>query len=286
MNPTRIFLFYLRALTALVAATAIAPLAHAAELVTQITQNGTGLNAQQPIASSATTRLPQPEGAGTSGGLGDEAYVSVTRTHEYTAVRTDSTTGLLTTAGTGNLQAFPTYLVGLEYVQFANENRPVANYSVDMTFSQAVKAYLFLDNRINGASSGTKAQTTDPTLSGNTAWVLNDGWTRVNTGFMPNGQADYLGLDEGATVASADLRTHTSTGLVAGSGNGLNQFAAIYTKNFDAGPNIGVTKAIGNGSIDFYGVAFQAIVPEPSSLSLCFVGGLCAWGMMKRRSTR
>src|SRR5690348_11823752 len=85
---------------ALAAACVVAWSASAAPLITTITQNGTGVNAQPPLATSATNRQPQPEGAGTSGALADEAYIFVTRTHEYTAVRTDPTTGALTTSST------------------------------------------------------------------------------------------------------------------------------------------------------------------------------------------
>ena len=219
-----------------------------------------------PIATSASSQLPQPAGAGTQGALVDEAYAYTTRTHEWTAAVTDTTTFLLSTT-TGNtngapvatqsVRPFPSYLNGLEYAQFDNASRSITDFSVNMTFAQAVKAYLFIDNR-TGLASGTKANTTDPDLTGPLAWVTTDGWTRVNTGIMPNGQADYLGIDEGATVASADLRTHAASGNVAGSGFGVNNFAAIYTKNFPAGANTGVLKATANGGIDFYGVAVRA----------------------------
>ena len=65
----------------------------------------------------------------------------------------------------------------------------VADYSIDLTFAQPVKAYLFMDNRNDGtAGNNSKTNTTDPNLGGPLAWVTNDGWTRVNTGFMPNGR--------------------------------------------------------------------------------------------------
>ncbi len=90
----------------------------------------------------------------------------VTRTHEWTAAVVDNTTGLLSTT-TGNTQRrpvatqtvepFPSYLKNLEYVQFANENRNITDYSIDMTFSAPVTAYLFVDNRA-GQATGTKAQ--------------------------------------------------------------------------------------------------------------------------------
>jgi hypothetical protein len=261
-----------------------ASISHATPLITALTQNGTGLNAAAPLVTSVSNRLPQPEGAGTQGALGDEAFVFVTRHHEWTAVRTDPATGVLATANTNTLQPFPSYLIGLEYVQFPNENRAVTDYSVDLTFAEPVTAYLFVDNRVNGAASGTKGSTTDPTLVGNVVWIANDGWTRVNTGFMPNGQPDYLGSDEGTgNIASADLRSHTATNLIAGSGNGLNNFFAIYSKTFPAGLNTGVTKAYGNGSPNFYGLAV-APVPEPGTVALAVVGAMGMTLFIRRRS--
>ena len=102
------------------------------------------------------------------------------------------------------MEPFPSYLKNLEYVQFANNNRNITDYSADMTFSAPVTAYLFVDNRA-GLATGTKAATTDPDLTTVLSWITTDGWSRVNTGFMPKDptgapQADYIGIDEGATV--------------------------------------------------------------------------------------
>ena len=85
-------------------------------------------------------------------------------------------------------------------------------------------------------------------------------------------------------MASADLRTHTASGNVAGSGFGVNNFAAIYTKNFPACANTGVLKATANGGIDFYGVAVMP-VPEPTTLMLAVLG-VCGGAMLayRRRS--
>src|SRR4029078_8651769 len=115
----------------------------AAPLITAIKENGTALNANAAIATSASS----PSASGTSGALGAETFAFVTRTHEWTAARIDPATGLLNTAATGTLMPFPSYLNGLEYVQIANENRSVADYSIDLTFASPVKAYLFMDNR-------------------------------------------------------------------------------------------------------------------------------------------
>jgi hypothetical protein len=254
-----------------------------APLVVSITESGTALNANPAIATSESNRLPQPEGAGTSGALGDETYAYVTRTHEWTAVRTNNTTGLLSNVVDDTmttLHAFPSYLNRLEYVQIANENRTVEDYQMNLTFSSPVRAYLFVDNRVNGdADNNSSSNTTDPVLTNEVAWIVNDGWQRVNTGFMPNGQPDYIGVDEGATVASPDLRTHPTT---VGSGVGLNQFSAIFRKDFSAGAQTGVVKKLGITNTNMYGLAIAAI-PEPSSVVLSLLGlGWAAIGIRRR----
>ena len=259
---------------------------HAAPLVTALTETGTGLNASAAIVTSASN----PSVSGLSSALGDEAFSFNNRTHEWTAAVTDNATGLLstTTGNTGGaplatqtVRPFPSYLKGLEYIQLANDNRTVLDYSLNATFSQPVKAYLFIDNRNNGTTNViTNPITTDPVLGGPLAWVASDGWTRVNTGFMPNGQADYLAIDEGATVANEAARVHTGSGNVAGSGFGVNNFFAIYTKNFPAGLNTGFTKAQGLNS-NMYGVAVAA-VPEPSTILLGLLG-TCGAVFLRRR---
>jgi hypothetical protein len=219
----------------------------------------TTLDTQGPVISSATSPGP---GAAPNGGLVDESYQFSDRTHEFTAPRVNST-GILTTAGTGELRWMPYYLNNLEYIQTANDNRDITDYRLDVTLSAPVTAFLMIDNRNNGTTKlpeGGDSNTNDPILTGDLAWVLNDGWTRVKSGQMPNGQSDYLGSDEGATVASADLRVHNGAGNVAGSGNGLNQFYAIYRKDFTAGTHTGFTKANAIRGGSTYTVAVSAPV--------------------------
>ena len=227
-----------RALTLLAVLGIAVDRAPAAPLITAIVDHGTAPNAPDaniPIATSASS----PSASGTSAALVDEAFAYTTRTHEWTAAVVDNTTGLLSTttaapAATQTLEPFPSYLKNLEYVQFANNNRNITDYSSDMTFSAPVTAYLFVDNRA-GQATGTKANTTDPDLTAVLSWITTDGWSRVNTGFMPNGQADYLGIDEGATVANEALRVHTGSGNVAGSG-WRKQLRCDLQEEFSRGP--------------------------------------------------
>ena len=268
----------LSVLSALGIMTCLASSALAVPLITNVVEIGTmrlapvatdppvaaTLDAAAPVVSSDSAPGP---GQAPTDGLRDERFQFSDRTHEFTRPRTN-TAGLLNTSAAGALAHFPYYLEGLEYIQTSNDNRDIIDYRLDVTLSAPVTAFLMIDNRANGdTSTSSGANTDDPTLTGNLAWVVSDGWTRVNSSQMPNGQADYLGSDEGMTLASnlpAD-RVHNGTGNEIGSGLGLNQFYAIYRKNFAAGTHVGFTKQNGIQAGSTYTVAvrptFGAIVP-------------------------
>jgi len=213
--------------------------------------------------------------------LGEESFSFVDRTHELTSARYVPATGLLTTdAAVGTLVGFPSYLIGAQYVANANDNRSAGTSSILSDYLVTYKvdckslAYLLLDNRLDGvASNVSKTNTTDPILAGSIAWLLDEGWQRVNTGIMPNGQADYVGIDEGGSVAGPDLRTHHDPGP----GVALNQFYSIYSKVVDNGEFVthGIKMAAGTGNM--YVVA---VIPEPASLSLLVLSSL---GLLARR---
>ena len=261
----------LRALTLLGTYLYAVPAALALPLITSVTEIGTmnaagvkALDTAGPVVSSAT----QPGPNGTSGALVNEAFQFSDRTHEFTAPRVNSS-GVLTTAATGELRWFPYYLNNLEYIQTSNDNRDMTDYRLDVTLSAPVTAFLMIDNRNNGGVTPpalNSPNTDDPVLGGPLQWVIDDGWTRVKSGQMPNGQSDYLGSDEGVTVDSADLRvksylrTPPTQENVAGSGNGLNQFYAIYRKDFTAGTHTGFTKANGIPGGATYSVAVSTPV--------------------------
>src|SRR5688572_15073564 len=114
-------------------------------LITNVTEFGTmnaagakALDLAPPVVSSATSPGPN----NTSGALGNEAFWYSDRSHEITNARTNDA-GVLTTANTGNLRAFPYYLNGLEYIQTSNDNRDVTDYRLDVTLSAPATAFLF-----------------------------------------------------------------------------------------------------------------------------------------------
>ena len=219
--------------------------------------------------------------------FGDEVFAYVDRTHELTAPRFDATTNLLTTATTGNLVPIPSYLIGAQYVANANDNRAAGttganDYVVTYTVNTPGKAYLLLDNRLDGTNGNTsKSNTTDPVLTGVLSWVTEQGWTRVNTGISPNGQADYIGADEGQTVNGPADRIHTGTGNVAGSGQGLNNFFAIYVKDIPAAGTFTTNgERVATPGGNMYVVAFVS-APEPSAIAA--LGGAALFGLARRR---
>jgi hypothetical protein len=240
--------------------------------ITSVTQVGSNLD---PIAPQIQTTP-----------LADESFAFVDRTHELTAARYDSATGLLNTDATKTLAPFPTYLLGLDYVCNANDNRTAGetndftSYRVTYTVDQKSVAYLMLDNRLDGTLSNVShANTSDPDLGGTLSWVKYGGWKRLNTGFMPNGQADYIGIDEGGTVAGPDARTHHDPG----SGIGLNQFYAIYYKEVTGSfETYSIRQSTGSGNM--YVVAV-APVPEPTTWVLLGFGLTAVLAGVRRRQS-
>jgi hypothetical protein len=136
------------------------------------------------------------------------------RTHQHNGAAFDATTGLLSTTGT-NIIGLPAYLLGQDYVRFANDAKDNANYSAVVTADRPSTFYVLIDNRTNGPAMNTSnPNTEDPVLGGSLQWVIDGGWVRVNTGISPNGQGDFTGVDEG--------------GDGVGAGIGLNQFFSVY----------------------------------------------------------
>src|SRR5262245_4803662 len=109
----------------------------------------------------------------------------------------------------------PAYLLNGEYIMSGNDNRDNATYTLDVTVSRNVRVYMLIDNRL-GDTSGETPPTFDAT---HMQWILDQGWTAVQTGnnHLNNpATPDEVGFDEGAD-------------------NTLNQWFAVYTKDFPAG---------------------------------------------------
>lgn len=194
----------------------------------------------------------------TPGGLNPGALLMEGRTHVLALANYDSTAASLTTSAPNgdNIAAlpFPSYLAGSDYVRVNVSNRTVADYQMVVTTAVPSVIYLLLDNRL-GDSGSTSNNLTDPELSlPEHAWVLANGWTRVNTGLTPNGAGDYTGADEN-------------------NDGSLNQFYAIYRNVTGAGNQI--TLGAQNEGRNMYVVAARAI-PEPGSLMLAGAAALLA----------
>ncbi len=171
---------------------------------------------------------------------------------------------------------FPSYLVGQQYVYFKQGTRTWTNYAATISVDQDSRAYLLVDNRVSDGGINSYSTFEDPIFGTNvlvytnavgnqcvdpatpadfplTQWVIDDGWTRVNTGLSPHYnnpgycvydlvQGDYLGVDENC--------------------NGdLNQFYAIYTKQVPAGASVTVRQQA--GGFNMYGLVVSTNTAPP-----------------------
>ncbi len=178
-----------------------------------------------------------------SAGFGEEALTFSDRTHQHNGAAFD-VGGVLSTTGT-NIVPLPVYLVGGDYVRFANDARENAGYSATVTTDVPSDFYILVDNRVNGpALDASSSNTTDPDLGGNLQWIIDGGWERVNTGISPNGQADYTGVDE--------------SGDGVGAGVALNQFYAVYKSSAPA-----TNATIGNNATTGSNMVALVAVPAP-----------------------
>ncbi|MCB1097228.1 MAG: hypothetical protein KDN22_16765 [Verrucomicrobiae bacterium] len=178
--------------------------------------------------------------------FGEDALSFSDRTHQHNGAAFDDA-GLLSTAGT-NIVPLPDYLVGGDYVAFANDARDNVDFGAVVTAKNPTNWYLLIDNRLDGvAANGSSPNTVDPVLGGTLQWVIDGGWQRVNTGISPNGQADYTGVDEG--------------GDGVGAGAGLNQFYAVYTlPSATTSVSIGGPQIAGNNMLALVGVPSTEIL--------------------------
>jgi len=149
----------------------------------------------------------------------EESLTFSDRTHQHNGAAFDNE-GNLSTSGTQIID-LPNYLVGGDYIRFANNARDNNPYSAFVEADGITTWYLLVDNRLDGAAGNKNSpNNTDPVLGGTLQWIIDDGWQRVNTNISPNGQADYTGVDEG--------------GGGFGPGQGLNQFYSVYSLTSDS----------------------------------------------------
>ena len=170
-----------------------------------------------PMAEASITGITETNFGGDTAaviatGFAEDDDAFSDRTHEHNGAAFNGT--MLSTTGSTTVP-LPAYLLGADYIRFANDARENAGYSASITTDVLSTFYLLIDNRLNGpAGSGGSSNTTDPLLGGTLQWVIDGGWQRVDTGISPGGQADYTGVDE--------------SGNGIGAGLGLNQFYAVY----------------------------------------------------------
>ena len=151
--------------------------------------------------------------------FGEESLTFSDRTHQHNGAAFDADGNLSTTGD--QIIDLPNYLVGGDYIRFANNARDNSPYSAYVEADGITTWYLLVDNRLDGpAASRNSPNSTDPVIGGNLQWIIDDGWVRVNTGISPNGLPDYTGVDEG--------------GDGFGPGQGLNQFYSVYSMTGDS----------------------------------------------------
>lgn len=209
-----------------------------------------------------------------NGGFAEDVLALADRDHQHNGPRFSDAFGagtlLLTTDGFGTNVVnvpLPAYMVGGDYVRFANDARDNVGYSAVVTAAGRKNWYLLIDNRWDGPNaSATNPYIFDPILGGNLQWVIDDGWQRVNTGLSPvsilGAVGDYTALDE---FQNDDPNT-----LGVGPGVLVDNFYAIYTRS-----NL---SQVTLGSLAMSGATMYTVVavpvPEPASLMLLACGAL------------
>ena len=148
--------------------------------------------------------------------MDEDALVFLDRTHQYNDI--------------------PAYLIGAQYVLTANDNKNMSAYELDLVMSSDATVYVFVDNRMGGATGGLGV---DPVITG-MGW-LND------RGFVDTG--DDIGIDE--------------------SGDGdIDQYSSVFSKSVKAGETVtigGNTEGHGGNmlSVAAQGPRLKAYDPVP-----------------------
>jgi hypothetical protein len=234
------------------------------------------LNSDAPISGGIEAQRENDLG-GAIVGFDEDAFTFTDRTAQYNGPRFNSA-GTLTfadAAAAGDvIKGLPSYLVGAEYVSTLNTNRDNPAFQLMVDLGQVVAtAYLLIDNRVGADNTNT----TPPALgSGGTGvmpWVADDGWSIVNTGYSPNGQPDFAGIDEGRTPTSFADRIANGANQGTGPGVLVNNAYTIFLKVFPPGSTITLNAQNDGTNDNMYGLV---VVPEPTTMGLiaCAAFGL------------
>lgn len=219
---------------------------------------------------------------GGGGGFNEDVLALADRDHQYNGPRFSDAfgAGTLLPVGVGFPEStvvnvpLPSYLIGGDYVRFANNARDNVGYSAVVTADSPKDWYLLIDNRWDGPNAANDGSFfNDPVLGGKLQWVLDDGWQRVDTGinpplvpaFLPTG--DYVALDE---FQNSDPNT-----LGVGPGILVDNFFAVYKRSH--------LTSVTLGSLEMSGATMYGLVavPEPASLIL-LVGGALGLAVARR----
>ena len=213
--------------------------------------------------------IVEPTGSSNGALFGEDAFALVDRSHEYNGAAFDSTgrltTGVAPDQAIASIIGLPAYLVGNPYIANANDNKDNANYSLTINVDSPSFIYLLIDNRI-GDENNKDMPTLGSAGLGPMAWVADMGFVLVNTGLSPNGQPDFLAMDQGPfTSITLATRSHATVGLGIGSGVSVDEFFSVYRKQITSTITLG-DQNIGS-SRNMYGVVVASI-PEPSTWGL------------------
>jgi hypothetical protein len=98
----------------------------------------------------------------------------------------------------------PAILQGRDFVQVANNDRNVADYTLDVTVSTPSTLYLFIDNRVGDSSNADP-----PTLTSVMSWVTANGFSPLGVQFGLDEAADG-DADQFYSVYSRDVAAGTT----------------------------------------------------------------------------
>jgi hypothetical protein len=215
----------------------------------------------------------------------EDGFAYTDRTHQWNGPRFNSAGVLSTTPAEGDIVAgLPYYLIGGDYVSTRQTNRdnPDFELNVGVRHPGPIHAYLLVDNRVG---DGVATDPASPGSAGNgaMAWVEADGWEVMNTGLSPNGQVDFVGMDEGATPSTWAERVSDPVLNAQGPGNSINSFFTVFHKEFQNLDQIELREQ-NVGGISMYGLVVSNAVPEPSALAMAGAAALLGLRRRMRRS--